>query len=350
MARSGSRGLAFCHWPEADLRLWHRLTTSGDPLDEAGALSHLRATSLETMRNAYGFFLGHLRRIGQDLDHGEPHERISRGTLQSYLESLEGLSPRTKAGYFAELLKMIKAGYPDQDWPLLKAAAWNLQYIAQKAGGTRDKSGIPHAAVLLKLGIDIENRGRSKNSDRDRAEGIRDGLMVQFLIQYPLRVKNFSELDIGSTLRLRGDRFTLNFPGSEVKNHRPLTITLSREMSDKLDAYIKDTRPLFPGGEDPSSGRLWLRFTYGPWKKMAIGKHISRLTSNSIGKRITPHMFRDSAATTIAISENTDARTIRPLLGHSHAATSERYYIQARQIEASKMLHKAQKAILDQLS
>lgn len=93
-------------------------------------------------------------------------------------------------------------------------------------------------------------------------------------------------------------------------------------------------------------GRLWLRFTYGPWEKAAIGRQISRLTERGLGTRITPHLFRDAAATTVAISEGGDAGIIRPLLGHVRAITSERHYIQAGQIEAERAYRKARANLL----
>jgi len=346
MARVDARGLPYRDWPDADKELWDRLTLSGDPFDAAGPLSHLRPASLKTLQNVYGFFLQHVRGIGLGLEELEPHERPSLDVLRSFLASLDGLAPRTKAGYFAAMYGVMHAASPDHDWTRLRAAKMNLERAAQKAGGLRDNSLIPAAPELLALGRDLEADGYGCDRVRDRVERIRDGLMVQFLAQYPLRRKNFAELEIGRTLRERGNHLIVCLPGSEVKNHRPLSMTLTSEMTDKLRAYIRDVRRLFPGGGDASSGRLWLRFTYGPWEKASIGKHISRLTERGLGQRTTPHLFRHAAATTVAISETADARIIRPLLGHARPETSEKYYIMAGQFEASRAFHKALKATL----
>jgi len=164
--------------------------------------------------------------------------------------------------------------------------------------------------------------------------------MLQLLALHLLRRKNFAELEIGGSIVAQGNRFAISLEGSEMKGHRPLSFTLSAELSNAVQDYIKNVRSLFPGGQD-RRGRLWLRFTYGPWEKVAIGRHISRLTEQGLGKRVTPHLFRHAAATTIAESVAGDARIIRPLLGYATDTTSQRYYIQADQVSASRHYQKA---------
>jgi hypothetical protein len=52
-----------------------------------------------------------------------------------------------------------------------------------------------------------------------------------------------------------------------------------------------------------------------------------------------PHLFRDGAATAIAIVDPEHVGTIASVLGHSTLATSERHYNQARGLEAGRRYH-----------
>jgi integrase len=49
---------------------------------------------------------------------------------------------------------------------------------------------------------------------------------------------------------------------------------------------------------------------------------------------MNPHLFRDAAATTLAIHDPQHVRIAAPLLGHRTFATTERYYQQATAMEA----------------
>lgn len=56
--------LALAHWPDADRKMWDMLTRGGGPLDDLGALSHLKPVSLEGCAAATGSgSLGFKRKI-----------------------------------------------------------------------------------------------------------------------------------------------------------------------------------------------------------------------------------------------------------------------------------------------
>ena len=341
MGRAATRSLPFRNWPESDRVLWGRLTRKVGPFDPEGALSRLRPASLETVRHGYGSFLKHASDVGVDLQLVAPAERAPLDVLRSYVASLHGLSTRTKFGYFSALQKVSVSGYPDRDWLDLQCATRNFAYLAQDSETTRDKFTELRTTDLIHLAGALEAASAKCNSPQLQAEAIRDSLMVLLLAHYPLRLKNFARLEIGVSINAQGDVFMIALPGSEMKAHRPLSLTLSTEVSAKVQQYIANVRPLFPGGENRTSGRLWMRFTYGVWEKAAIGHHISHLTERGLGVRITPHLFRHAAANTIADTAGADGRIIRPLLGHVSDATAQRYYILADQINASKEYQKA---------
>ena len=70
--------------------------------------------------------------------------------------------------------------------------------------------------------------------------------------------------------------------------------------------------------------------------EMGIYLRICALTQQRFGHAVNPHLFRDSAATSIAIEDPEHVHIIRSVLGHSTIQTSERYYVHAQSLEASR--------------
>ena len=54
----------------------------------------------------------------------------------------------------------------------------------------------------------------------------------------------------------------------------------------------------------------------------------------AFGKAMSPHLFRDAAATTMATADPGNVRVAAPVLGHRTFAPTERHYIQATGLQA----------------
>ena len=80
---------------------------------------------------------------------------------------------------------------------------------------------------------------------------------------------------------------------------------------------------------------LWVSSHDSPMTKQAIYDRITARTREEFGTAINPHLFRDIAATTLAIMDPKHVGITAPLLGHATFATTERHYLQARMVEAS---------------
>ena len=61
-------------------------------------------------------------------------------------------------------------------------------------------------------------------------------------------------------------------------------------------------------------------------------------TREGLGQPINPHLFRDCAATSVAIDDPAHIGIASRLLGHRSGSTVERYYNQARGVEASRLM------------
>jgi integrase len=74
-----------------------------------------------------------------------------------------------------------------------------------------------------------------------------------------------------------------------------------------------------------------------------IYPRIITLTRRELGMRINPHMFRDCAATSIALKDPEHVRITMHILGHSTMRTSERHYNHPR---ANRALQRHQDNVL----
>jgi integrase len=78
---------------------------------------------------------------------------------------------------------------------------------------------------------------------------------------------------------------------------------------------------------------------YGlPMNDNAIYIRVVARTREGLGQAINPHLFRDCAATSVAIDDPAHVGIASRLLGHRTGSTTERYYNQARSVEASRLM------------
>jgi site-specific recombinase XerD len=112
-----------------------------------------------------------------------------------------------------------------------------------------------------------------------------------------------------------------------------------------LERYLAEVRPLFPGAA--LTRRLWLNQDGPVTSPRFVYQRMTRLTRRLFGKPINPHLLRDCAASSLAMVSADVARTAAALLGHRHFSTTERYYIQANELEASRKLNAILESILE---
>ena len=82
--------------------------------------------------------------------------------------------------------------------------------------------------------------------------------------------------------------------------------------------------------------RLWISSHGSPLTEMALFDIVTKRTKAAFGRAINPHLFRDAAATTVAIHDPASVRIAAPLLGHRTFSTTERHYIQAKSLQAHR--------------
>ena len=185
---------------------------------------------------------------------------------------------------------------------------------------------------------------RAETGDFDqprlRAALFRDGLLIAFLAYRPIRRKNLASMVIGQHVRRVGDEWMVAFAAAETKGGRPLGFSFPAGLVSALQTYLDVYRPVLASrgcqGAMSSAKELWVSAHGTAMGASGIAHQVAAHTRDAFGTALSPHLFRDSAATSIAIDAPEQIQLVRPLLGHAMLATSERHYNLATSLDAGR--------------
>ncbi|MBT3400534.1 MAG: tyrosine-type recombinase/integrase, partial [Rhodospirillaceae bacterium] len=302
MSNGIRRSLPFADWPESDQELWLGLIADGDILEGGGPGAPWAPATKANTRKAYAYWLQWLNTTGQ-LDPGsDPLDRITPDRVAAYIESRRGdVASLTTFVYILDLLRLAQA-VSNHDWTWLKGIKNRLWARATPA---RDKtSKIRHASDLFALGLDLMNEadGITCRYNPFAAEGqYRDGLIIALLAARPVRLKNLTSIEIGRHLVQADQTYWLVFEAREVKNRKHIEVSLPEVLTEYLDRYLMVHRRRLLGATN--SDRLWISGRGTPLGDSSIRHQLKQRTAQAFGEAITPHLFRDCAATSIAIDD-----------------------------------------------
>lgn len=335
MARTVS--LPLREWPAADQALWSSLTTPGDLLGDAGGLAHYRATSLEGLVKFYGRWLEWLVNADPAALDLPPADRTTPARLAGWIASLAHLAAPTRSTLVSGVLTVVKAARPGADWRLQTLQAKALQRAARKAPTPRKTGRILSSAVLLQAGRNSAGGQADAAGTPFKANMMRrDGTMIAFFAVLPIRLRAFSELELGKSVLVGSSEISVVLTPAMTKNGRPWETPVPDALEATLRHYIMEVRPWFLARSGQHHPFLWVGRTGTPLSYRTISNTIPTRTGRLLGVKVSPHLFRDAAAATLVRLSPDDTRLIRPLLAHSSDAIAERHYIHARSIEAGR--------------
>src|SRR5690606_12010003 len=104
--------------------------------------------------------------------------------------------------------------------------------------------------------------------------------------------------------------------------------------------YLEIYRPMLMDGRYHGDN-LWISERPGPLTENGIYYAIVTRTKDAFGYPVNPHLFRDAAATSLAVHDPASVQVGRHVLGHADYRTFEKHYKQAQSIEASSSLNMA---------
>ncbi|KLK92654.1 hypothetical protein AA309_13275 [Microvirga vignae] len=327
------RALPVSKWPQRDQETWAAAQADGDIFDEGSGAAHWASRTRLTNVQHYGRWLGYLHWTGKLEEAADPADRVTREAVRAYNCHLERLvAPRTRLSMLVGLKVMMQAMAPDQDWRWLQDACNRVQISAKPSKDKKAKMR-PTAEIFAAAISELE-RLPAGSLSIEQAIAYRDVLMLAFLASRPLRVKNFTNLEIGIHCLPTNGNWLITIPTEETKTRQPISFELPEPLVPWFEQYLVEVRPLFPQAQ--KSTRLWLGKEGILRDSHAVYHRITKLTRRLFGMPINPHLLRDCAASSLAAVSADMARAAAPLLGHRHFSTTERYYIQADNLAATR--------------
>lgn len=327
--------LPFERWPDVDQRLWLQAVRDDDLLAVRGVAARWAPRTRETVSRSYGDWLFWLE-SQLSLDPAQaPQDRCSPPKLLAYVQSMQArVSPATVAHRVIALERALCALVPGSDRSHLRRVINNLP----KQGVTsRKRTRLQDPADLVELGLKLmQNAERGVHrSARKNSCVYRDGLQIALLAMRPLRRRNFAEMTLHRHLVREGQGWRICFVATETKTGEPIDVPFPRELAPYLERYLARYRPLLMG-ERYRGDRLWVGYFFSPQAPHTLGINIAERTERVFGRRVNPHLFRDCAATSIAVHDPEHVRIAAGILGHRSFATTERHYNLATSLKAAR--------------
>lgn len=332
-------------WPTRDRALWEAALVPGDILDPGGDASEWRPHTRRAAASAYGRYLTWLAATGQLRPEAEPQTRLTRARVAAFVAALETMNnAQTVHGRLSTLELFVRATMPTLDRSFLRdfrSRLWPRVKASRKAPRIR------HVVELVDLGRSLmtDADGPGELVWRQHATQYRDGLIIALMALRPLRLSNFTNLVVGRDMVRRDKGWWLQIVAADAKNRRPIEVPFPDFLEPYLDRYLAHYRPLLKarrGRWHADAGqRLWLSSDGSALKERQVYARIIAQTQRAFGVATNPHLFRDCAATTIAIDDPEHVRIAAQILGHATFTTTERHYRMSRSAEAARSYQRA---------
>jgi len=329
--------IPFAEWPARDRQLWEAALLPGAFLGRRGRAAHWAVETKNQTRKGYAKWLLFLKHRQELDDVLSPATRLTKDRLTGYVGWMrnEDLSSVTIASRLRDLVEALRVMEPQADLGLAVALSHSLK---RQAAPRRQKHNriVNSGEALEKILARLENMERhSYQSPIVRAGVFRDLVILAFLTARPIRRKNLASLRLGHHLTRQADGiYACRIPASEMKERLPLEFTLPAAISLILDRYLSDERPRLLRGN--KTDLLWISNRGGPLRSFSLYHNVKKLGREVLGVDITPHLFRDSLATSFAIVDPEHMLAASRALGHGSLETTNRHYNQAKMLEASK--------------
>lgn len=333
------RALNPTDWPRLDQDLWRDALSTGSLFDTTGRAAHWRPATRRTNIQHYGRWLGFLAWKGLLDPNCTPAERVTRVHVRLFHEHLDRtVAPYTQLALLVGLKVMVKAMHPSQDWTWLAKACNRLQTKARRlhtkppislSCGQMDALAQAH---IIQAAAMFEADGGLKG-----AIALRDALMLALMVRRPLRIRNFTALSLGTSIKRVGSTWRISIADVDTKNGDPIDSDIPLPLVPFLELYLTKARMLFPGAA--GTDRLWLnkrgRNCHANW----IHPRITQLTAKVFGLRLNPHKFRDVGATFLAYEAPQSPLLAASLLSHRHLSTTKRWYLRADNLRAAERIN-----------
>jgi integrase len=333
-AREYPRSLPVSEWPDADRRAWEEACRPGSRLKPGGAASYLAQVSRDDFARRYGAFLGFLQRTGRLEAHRGAATQVTLPNAEAYISDLKDrVRSVTVWNCIYKLRRAAELLAPTTYFSWLAEIEKDLALVMEPRSKF-DRLVFTERLVEAGLTLVAEAQGFARN-DLARARGVRNGLMIALLAFCPIRPKNFAGLEIGYTFKEVDRKWWISLPGNLTKSHRRDERRVPALLNRCIELYLDQSRPLLLGSTPPTNA-LWISSTTG--RRMTaknLGTLISKITLETIGVNVSPHLFRTAAASTAAAYGGNTPHLASALLNHTDPHVTEEHYNRASSVSAA---------------
>jgi integrase len=333
-ARDRLRSLPVNEWPDADRRAWEDACRPGARLKPGGAASYLTEVSRNDFARRYGAFIGFLQRTGRLDRSAAAAAQVTSSNLEAYSAELAArVRSVTVYNCIYKLRRAAQLLAPAADFSWLAEIEKDLALVMEP----RSKfDRLVFTGRLMEAGLTLVAEAEAfAHNDLARARGVRNGLMIALLALCPIRLKNFAALEIGQTFKEVHGRWWIALPGMHTKSRRPDERRVPALLNHYIDVYVNQSRPVLLGSRPPTNA-LWISSRTG--RRMTtknLGTLISKITFETLGVDVSPHLFRTAAASTAAAYGGNAPHLASALLNHTDPRVTEEHYNRASSMSAA---------------
>jgi integrase len=329
------RSLHLDEWPEADRRAWEDACRPNARLKAGGTARHLAQVSREDFARRYGAFLGFLQRTDRFKHDAAAAAQVILPNVGAYIAELTSrVSSVTTWNCVYKLRRAAELIAPAEDFSWLAEIEKDLALVMQP----RSKfDRIVFTDRLVEAGLTlIAEAQQYPKSELERARGVRNGLMIALLALCPIRLKNFAALEIGKTIKMDQGSWWIILLRISTKTYKPDERRVQELLYPAIDLYLRQSRPILLGSA-PDTRAMWISSTTGsPLTKKNLGTLISKITLETVGVDVSPHLFRTAGASTAATYIGDLPHLGSALLNHTDPRDTEEHYRRVSSINAAK--------------
>jgi site-specific recombinase XerD len=199
-----------------------------------------------------------------------------------------------------------------------------------------DRLVLPERLIEAGLALIQEAENSHAMTKLAQASQVRNGLMLAMLGFHPIRRKNFAALEIGrSFVKIRG-RWWIVLSAAETKEKRADERRINMLLVPFIDRYLDQYRPMLVWPDRPSLA-LWLSSRHG---KRITEKYVATLigatTLSTVGVKLSPHLFRTSAASAAAIYGGENPHLGSAILHNADPRVTLEHYNRATSLSAAE--------------
>jgi integrase len=261
--------------------------------------------------------------------------QVTPVNVGAYLADLKSrVSSVTAYNCISKLRRVASLIAPDANFGWLSEIENDLAFVMEP----RSKfERFVFTQVLVEAGLNLVSEARRSTKDPlSRARCVRNGLMVALIACCPIRLKNFAALEIGKTFTQNQDGWWITLSRETTKNGRPDDRPVPELLFPAIELYLDNARQILLG-EAPDTNGLWISSTTNmSMTKKNLGILISKITLETVGVDVSPHLFRMAGSSTSALYAGELPCLGSALLGHTDQRINEEHYRRVSSIKACK--------------